>query len=185
VSATGLFIIGLVVTVIVTAAMALLVYAAILDGRDAAARQAADRESLVPRRGVNILQTARAAGSFDTLVAAIDRAGLSDALAHEGPYTVFAPSDDAFAKLPAGAVESLLAAPDTLADVVNYHLVPGLMTAADISGRSSAETLQGEDLAISNNGAVRIDGARLVSGDIEASNGVIHVIDRVLLPARI
>ena len=106
-------------------------------------------------------------------------------LEHEGPYTVFAPSDEAFAKLPDGAVQSLLAAPDTLADVVNYHVVPGRMTAADIVGRISAETLQGEDLAISNNGAIRIDGARVVSGDIEASNGVIHVIDRVLLPARI
>jgi uncharacterized surface protein with fasciclin (FAS1) repeats len=184
VSATGLFIVGTLVTLIVATAMALLIYAAILDGRDAAARRAARDEPTRPR-AANILQIARAAGSFDTLVTAIDRAGLSDALANQGPYTVFAPSDDAFAKLPAGAVESLLAAPDTLADVVNYHLVPGRITAADISGRVSAETLHGEDLVISNNGAVRIDGARLVSSDIEASNGVIHVIDRVLLPARI
>lgn len=184
-SATGLFIIGVLVTLIVAAAMALLVYAAILDGRYAAARQAADRQPPAPRRAISILATAQAAGSFDTLVTAIDRAGLSDALEHEGPYTVFAPSDDAFAKLPAGAVQSLLAAPEMLADVVNYHVVPGRMTAADIVGRISAETLQGEDLAISNNGVIRIDGARVVSGDIEASNGVIHVIDRVLLPARI
>ena len=106
-------------------------------------------------------------------------------LEHAGPYTVFAPSDEAFARLPDGAVQSLLAAPDTLADVVNYHLVPGRITAADITRRISAETLQGEDLTISNHGVVRIDGARLVSGDLEASNGVIHVIDRVLLPARI
>ena len=184
-STTGLFTIGVLVTLIVAAAMALLIYAAILDGRDAAARQAADREPPTAWRAVNILQTARAAGSLDTLVTAIDRAGLSDVLEHEGPYTVFAPSDEAFAKLPDGAVQSLLATPDTLADVVNYHLVPGRITAADIAGRISAETLQGEDLAISNNGAIRVDGARLVSGDLEASNGVIHVIDRVLLPARI
>jgi uncharacterized surface protein with fasciclin (FAS1) repeats len=104
---------------------------------------------------------------------------------HDGPYTVFAPSDEAFARLPDGAVQSLLGAPDTLAGVVNYHLVPGRMTAADIARRISAETLQGEDLAISNHGVIRIDGARLVSGDLEASNAVIHVIDRVLLPARI
>ena len=184
-SAASLFTIGVLVTLIVSAAIALLIYAAILDGRDATARQAADREPPASRRAVSILETAQAAGSFDTLVTAIDRAGLSDVLEHEGPYTVFAPSDEAFAKLPDGAVQSLLAAPDTLADVVNYHVVPGRMTAADIVGRISAETLQGEDLAISNNGAIRIDGARVVSGDIEASNGVIHVIDRVLLPARI
>ena len=184
-STAGLFTIGVLVTLIVAAAMALLIYAAILDGRDAAGRKAADREPTAPRRAANILQTARAAGRFDTLVTAIDRAGLSDVLEHDGPYTVFAPSDEAFAKLPDGAVQSLLAAPDTLADVVNYHLVPGRMTAADVAGRISAETLQGEDLAISNHGVIRIDGARLVSGDLEASNGVIHVIDRVLLPARI
>jgi uncharacterized surface protein with fasciclin (FAS1) repeats len=185
VSTVGLFTIGVLVTLIVATAMAMLIYAAILDGRDAAARQAADREPPASRRAVSILETAQAAGSFDTLVTAIDRAGLSDVLEHDGPYTVFAPSDEAFAKLPHGAVQSLLAAPDTLADVVNYHVVPGRMTAADIVGRISAETLQGEDLAISNNGVIRIDGARVVSGDIEASNGVIHVIDRVLLPARI
>jgi uncharacterized surface protein with fasciclin (FAS1) repeats len=185
VSTAGLFTIGVLVTLIVAAAMALLIYAAILDGRDAADRRAVDREVRAPRRMATILQTARAAGSFNVLVTAVDRAGLSDLLEHDGPYTVFAPSDEAFAKLPDGAVQSLLAAPDTLADVVNYHLVPGRMTAADIAGRISAETLQGEDLAISNHGAIRIDGARVVSGDLEASNGVIHVIDRVLLPARI
>ena len=184
-STAGLFTIGVLVTLIVAAAMALLIYAAILDGRDAAARGTAEGQPPVPRRAVSILQTARAAGSLGTLVTAIDRAGLSDLLEHEGPYTVFAPSDEAFAGLPDGAVQSLLAAPDTLADVVNYHLVPGRMTAADVAGRISAETLQGEDLAISNHGVIRIDGARLVSGDLEASNGVIHVIDRVLLPARI
>lgn len=184
-SGAGLFIVGVLVTSIVAAAMALLVYAAILDGRDAEVRRAADREPPPPRRAVNIVQTARSAGSLETLLAAIDGAGLSDVLQHEGPYTVFAPSDEAFAKLPGGLVQSLLATPDALADVVNYHLVPGRITAASIAGRISAETVQGEDLAISNNGAIRIDGARLISGDIQASNGVIHIIDRVLLPARI
>ena len=106
-SAAGLFTVGVLVTLIVAAAMALLVYAAILDGRDAAARRAADREPPSPQSAVSILQTAQAAGSLDTLVAAIDRAGLSDVLEHEGPYTVLAPSDEAFAKLPFGAVESL------------------------------------------------------------------------------
>jgi uncharacterized surface protein with fasciclin (FAS1) repeats len=184
-STTGLFIVGMLVTLILAGAMALLVYAAILDGRDAAARQAADRKGLAAASKISILQTAQAAGGFETLVTAVEHAGLRSLLEYSGPYTVFAPSDEAFSKLPAGAVEALLATPDTLADVVNYHLVPGRMTAADVASRMSAHTLQGEDLAISNNGAVRIDGARLVSGDIEASNGVIHVIDRVLLPARI
>jgi uncharacterized surface protein with fasciclin (FAS1) repeats len=151
VSPTALFTVGALVTLITAAAMALLVYAAILDGRDAAARKAA-MSAPPPPRAVNILETAQAAGSFDTLVTAVERAGLRDVLEQGGPYTVFAPSDEAFAKLPAGAVESLLAAPDTLADVVNYHLVPGRMTAADIARRLAAETLQGEDLAISNNG---------------------------------
>ncbi|MBV9194843.1 MAG: fasciclin domain-containing protein [Solirubrobacterales bacterium] len=103
-SGAGLFIVGVLVTLIVAAAMALLVYAAILDGRDAAARRAADREPPPARRAVDILQTARAAGSLHTLLTAIDRAGLSDVLEHEGPYTVFAPSDEAFANLPDGAV---------------------------------------------------------------------------------
>jgi uncharacterized surface protein with fasciclin (FAS1) repeats len=185
VNPAALFAIGVLVTLIVASAMAMLIYAAVLDGRDAAARRRAEGEPPAAARAASILATAQASGGFETLVAAIHRAGLSDVLEHQGPYTVFAPSDDAFAKLPHGAVQSLLAAPDMLADIVNYHLVPGRMTAADIAGRISAETLQGEDLAISNNGVIRIDGARLVSGDIEASNGVIHVIDRVLLPARI
>ena len=184
-STAGLFTIGALVTLIVAAAMALLVYAAILDGRDGAARKAADHEAPAPLAAVNILQAAHATGTFDTLVTAVHRAGLSDVLEHDGPYTVFAPSDEAFAELPDGSVQSLLAAPDTLADVVNYHLVPGRMTSAELAGRISAKTLQGEELAISNNGVVRIDGAPVVSGDIEASNGVIHIIDRVLLPARI
>ncbi len=184
-STTGLLTIGVLVTLMVAAAMALLIYAAILDGRDVAARKAADRESTASPQAVSILQTARAAGGFETLVTAVDRAGLGELLETDGPYTVFAPSDEAFAKLPDGAVQSLLESRDTLADVLNYHLVPGRMTWAEIAGRISAETLQGEDLAISNNGVVRVDGARLVSPDIEASNGVIHVIDRVLLPARI
>lgn len=183
-SAPGLFTVGVLVTLIVAVAMSLLVYAAILDGRDAA-RRAADETPAAPRRTTNIVETARSAGEFTTLVTAIDRAGLSQILAEEGPYTVFAPSDRAFACLPDGVVDSMLAAPDTLADVISYHVVPGRLTAADIAHRFSAETFQGEDLTISGESEVRVDGAHLLRGDIEASNGVIHVIDRVLLPARI
>jgi uncharacterized surface protein with fasciclin (FAS1) repeats len=184
-STAGLFIAGGLVTLIVAVAMSLLVYAAVLDGRDAAARRATDRRHGFLSSSHDIVETARTAGEFTTLLAAIDRAGLAERLAGEGPYTVFAPSDKAFARLPDGVIDSLLATPDTLADIVSYHVVPGRLTAADVARRASAETFQGEDLTISNSGDVRVDGAHLVKGDIEASNGVIHVIDRVLLPARI
>ena len=131
----------------------------------------------------NIVETAREAGSFTTLLAAVDAAGLGDTLADGGPFTVFAPSDEAFAQLPAGTVESLLADPVKLTDVLTYHVVPGRVTAADAAGLSSAPTVQGSELPISTDGGVHIGDASVVSADIDASNGVIHVIDRVLLPA--
>jgi uncharacterized surface protein with fasciclin (FAS1) repeats len=183
-SAASLFIVGFLVTLIVAAALALLIYAAILDGRDAVARKAADRSTVSTASG-SILEIARETGQFSTLVGALDRAGMAEALVDGGPYTVFAPSDEAFAKLPDGVVDSLLASPQTLANVLSYHLVPGRLTAAEVATRRWAPTLQGEDLPVSNNGAVHVDGARVVSGDIQATNGLIHVIDRVLLPARI
>jgi uncharacterized surface protein with fasciclin (FAS1) repeats len=133
----------------------------------------------------NIVETARDAGTFTTLIAAIDRAGLEATLAGEGPFTVFAPSDEAFAQLPEGTVYSLLAEPAMLAQVLTYHVVPGRVTAADVVGLASAPTVNGEELPVSVDGGVHVDGARVISADIEASNGVIHVIDRVLLPARI
>ena len=184
-SEAGLFIIGALITLIVAAAMTLLVYAAILDGRDAVARTAAELTPTLPADAPNLLDAARATGEFTTLVEAIDRAGLTEQLAHEGPYTVFAPTDQAFARLPVGAVQSLLASQGTLTDIVKYHLVPGRITAEEVAQRIRAETMQGEALTISNNGSVRVDGARVLSRHLEASNGVIHVIDRVLLPARI
>ena len=131
----------------------------------------------------NIVETATEAGTFTTLVAAIDRAGLASTLAGEGPFTVFAPSDEAFAQLPAGTVESLLADPAKLAKVLTYHVVPGRVSSADVVGLASAPTVNGEKLSVSVNGGVQIDGATVISADIEASNGVIHVIDKVLLPA--
>lgn len=131
----------------------------------------------------NILETAREAGSFTTLLAAVDAAGLGGTLAEGGPFTVFAPSDEAFAKLPEGTVESLLADPAKLTTVLTYHLVPGCVTAADAFGLSSATTVQGDELPISTNGGVHVGDASVVSADIKTSNGVIHVIDRVLLPA--
>jgi uncharacterized surface protein with fasciclin (FAS1) repeats len=131
----------------------------------------------------NIVETAREAGSFTTLLAAVETASLGEVLADGGPFTLFAPTDEAFAKLPSGTVESLLADPAKLTSVLTYHVVLGRVTAADASGLSSAPTVQGDDLPISSNGGVQVAGANVVSADIEASNGVIHVIDRVLLPA--
>lgn len=183
-SAGGLFIVGCLVTLIVAAALALLIYAAILDGRNAAALKLADR-SAPSTASRSILEIAREREEFSTLVTALDRSGLAQTLLDGGPYTLFAPSDEAFAQLPEGAVDSLLLSPGTLANVLSYHVVPGRMTAADVAARASAPTVQGEDLPVSTNGGIRVDGACVVTGDIEATNGLIHVIDRVLLPARI
>ena len=133
----------------------------------------------------NIVETARDAGTFTTLIAAIDRAGLEPTLVGEGPFTVFAPNDEAFAQLPEGTVDSLLAEPAKLAQVLTYHVVPGRVTAADAAGLANAPTVQGEDLPLSADGGIQVDGARVISADIEASNGIIHVVDRVLLPAGI
>ena len=131
----------------------------------------------------NIVDTALDTGRFTTLIAAIDRVGLRETLSEEGPFTVFAPSDDAFAKLPAGTVESLLAEPDTLTKVLTYHVVPGRISVEDARSMGSAPTFNGEDLPMWDGSALEFDGAHVLSPDIEASNGVIHVIDRVLIPA--
>jgi uncharacterized surface protein with fasciclin (FAS1) repeats len=131
----------------------------------------------------NIVETAREAGSFTTLLAAVDAAGLGDTLAGGGPFTVFAPTDEAFARLPAGTVDALLADPAKLTDVLTYHVVSGRVTAAEVVQLESAVTVQGGDLPIATDGGVHVGGATVVSADIEAGNGLIHVIDRVLLPA--
>jgi len=133
----------------------------------------------------NIVQVATDAGSFTTLVAAVQAAGLSGVLQGEGPFTVFAPTDQAFAALPAGTVEALLADPATLATILTFHVVPGRVTAADIVGAGGAQptTVQGQTLNITVvNGGVRVNGAQVTTADIAASNGIIHVIDAVLLP---
>jgi uncharacterized surface protein with fasciclin (FAS1) repeats len=133
----------------------------------------------------NLLQTAREVGSVTTLLAAFEQAGLTRTLIDNGPVTVFAPDDEAFAALPEGAVDSLLAEPEMLSSVIGYHVVPGRLALAQVAYLRRAQTLQGESLRLSLDGYLHIDGARLVEADIEASNGVIHVIDRVLLPAQI
>lgn len=131
----------------------------------------------------NIVETAVAAGNFTTLVAAVKAAGLADALSAEGPFTVFAPTDEAFAKLPEGTVESLLADPDKLTQILTYHVLPGIVTAEQVVELNKAETLQGQDVKIkARKGNVTVDAANVVQTDIFASNGVIHVIDEVIMP---
>lgn len=133
----------------------------------------------------DIVETAVAAGTFNTLVAAVQAAGLVDTLKGEGPFTVFAPSDEAFAALPEGTVDSLLKPEnrEQLIAVLTYHVVPGKVTAADVARISSAATVNGESVSISTSyGKVKIDGATVVQADVMASNGVIHVIDQVILP---
>ncbi|MBM4099431.1 MAG: fasciclin domain-containing protein [Planctomycetes bacterium] len=138
-----------------------------------------------PAATSNIVQTAIAAGNFKTLVAAVQAAGLVDTLSGPGPFTVFAPSDEAFAKLPAGTLEMLLKPENKgkLAAILTYHVVPGTVKAADVVKLQSAGTANGQRVKIGvDGGKVKVDGADVVATDIACSNGVIHVIDRVILP---
>jgi len=133
----------------------------------------------------DIVDTAVAAGSFKTLVAAVQAAGLAGTLKGEGPFTVFAPTDEAFAKLPPGTLDELLKPENRakLTAILTYHVVPGRVMASDVAGLKSARTVNGQELTISaEGGSVTIDQARVVKTDIVCSNGVIHVIDSVVLP---
>jgi uncharacterized surface protein with fasciclin (FAS1) repeats len=130
----------------------------------------------------NIVRTAAAAGSFTTLAKALAAADLVATLEGPGPFTVFAPTDEAFAKLPAGTLEALLADPAKLQAVLTYHVVPGRVTAADVATLSSAATVQGDSIAIDTSMGVRVNDAHVTQADVMTSNGVIHVIDTVLLP---
>ncbi len=136
--------------------------------------------------GTDIVDTAVGAGKFKTLVAAVQAAKLVDTLKSAGPFTVFAPNDDAFAKLPAGTVEMLLK-PENLAKlqgVLGYHVVAGKWLAKDVSTMTGAVTVNGQRLDFKiDEGSVRIDGAKVIQADIECSNGVIHVIDSVVMPS--
>jgi uncharacterized surface protein with fasciclin (FAS1) repeats len=133
----------------------------------------------------DIVDTAVAAGSFKTLAAALQAAGLVETLKGAGPFTVFAPTDAAFAKLPAGTVENLLKPEnrDKLRAILTYHVVAGKVTAADVVKMTSGKTVQGSSVKIaSSGGKVTIDNATVAKADVMASNGVIHVIDTVLMP---
>ena len=131
----------------------------------------------------DIVTTAVEAGSFRTLAAALQAAGLVQTLQGTGPFTVFAPTDAAFAKLPAGTVEALLADREKLTAILTYHVVPGRVLAADVVKLTGAKTVNGASVAIRVvDGKVMIDNATVVTADVQASNGVIHVIDTVILP---
>ena len=135
---------------------------------------------------MDIVHTAASSEQFSTLVAAVKAADLAEVLSGEGPFTVFAPTDAAFAKLPDGTVESLLLPEnkERLAAILTYHVVPGAIYAKDVSGTSKVKTVEGSEVEVKRDGdAVMIDGANVVTADIEASNGVIHVIDTVIIPA--
>jgi uncharacterized surface protein with fasciclin (FAS1) repeats len=133
-------------------------------------------------RMANIVQTAVAAGSFKTLVKAVQAAGLADTLSSPGPFTVFAPTDEAFAKLPAGTVEGLLKDIPKLKSVLTYHVVAGRMMAADVVKQSSLKTVQGQSISVDTRGGAKVNGANIIKADIATDNGVIHVIDKVILP---
>ena len=131
---------------------------------------------------MDIVDTAVAAGTFTTLVAAVQAAGLVETLKGEGPFTVFAPTDEAFAALPAGTVEGLLADPAALAAILTYHVVAGKVMSTDLTEGMTAKTVQGGDVTITLEGGPKVNGAVISGPDVAASNGVIHVIDAVILP---
>jgi uncharacterized surface protein with fasciclin (FAS1) repeats len=132
----------------------------------------------------DIVDTAVDAGSFETLVAAVQAAGLVDTLKGDGPFTVFAPTDEAFAALPEGTVESLLLPEnkDQLVAILTYHVVPGKVMSTDLSDDMEAATVQGSSVTIDLDNGVMVENATVTTADIETSNGVIHVIDTVILP---
>ncbi len=131
----------------------------------------------------DIVDTAVNAGSFNTLVAAVKAAGLVDTLKGKGPFTVFAPTDEAFAKLPEGTVDGLLKDTTKLKKILTYHVVSGKVMAADVSKLKTATTVQGTDVKIDASSGVKINESTVTTADVAADNGVIHIIDTVLMPA--
>jgi uncharacterized surface protein with fasciclin (FAS1) repeats len=137
-----------------------------------------------PAKAADIVDTAVGAGSFTTLVAAVQAAGLVDTLKGEGPFTVFAPTDEAFAALPAGTVDDLLKPEnkDKLVAILTYHVVPGKVMSTDLTDDMMAKTVEGADVKIDLDSGVMVNDANVVTADIVADNGVIHVIDKVIMP---
>jgi uncharacterized surface protein with fasciclin (FAS1) repeats len=141
--------------------------------------------SSMSARAADIVDTAVAAGSFKTLVAAVQAAGLVETLKGAGPFTVFAPTDEAFAALPAGTVEDLLKPEnkDKLVAILTYHVVPGKVMSTDLKDNTTAKTVQGGEIKIDLDNGAMINDAKVVTADVAADNGVIHVIDKVIMPA--
>lgn len=129
-----------------------------------------------------IVDIAVQAGSFKTLVQAVQAAGLVETLSGEGPFTVFAPTDEAFAQIPQDTLQAVLANKEQLTAILTYHVVPGKLIAADVVRSTQLQTVQGQSITVNTEGGVRVDDANVVQTDIEADNGVIHVIDRVIMP---
>ena len=170
---------------VLAAALALVVATPAAFAAPAGGGDAGKGSSAPAQARADIVDTAIRAGQFKTLAAALKAAGLVDTLKGPGPFTVFAPTDAAFAALPAGTVENLLKPENRkkLVAILTYHVVPGRVTAAQVAGMESATTVQGGKLAIrASGGAVTVNDAHVVSADVAASNGVIHVIDKVLMP---
>ncbi|GIV05479.1 MAG: beta-Ig-H3/fasciclin [Fimbriimonadales bacterium] len=129
-----------------------------------------------------IVDIAVQAGLFNTLVQAVQAAGLVETLSSEGPFTVFAPTDEAFAQIPQDTLQAVLADKEKLTAILTYHVAPGKLMAADVVRSSQIPTVQGQSLTVNTEGGVKVDDANVIQTDIEADNGVIHVIDTVLVP---
>jgi uncharacterized surface protein with fasciclin (FAS1) repeats len=129
-----------------------------------------------------IVDVAVQAGKFNTLVQAVQAAGLVETLSGEGPFTVFAPTDEAFAQIPQETLQAVLADKGKLTAILTYHVVPGRLMAADVVRSTQLQTVQGQSITVSTEGGVRVDDANVIQTDIEADNGVIHVIDKVIMP---
>ncbi len=130
----------------------------------------------------NIVETAKEAGNFKTLLKACETAGLVDTLSGKGPFTVFAPTDEAFAAVPKATLDALLADKEKLKGVLTYHVVPGKVMAADVTKLKTAKTVQGSDIRIDTTAGVKVNEAKVIKTDLETANGVIHVIDKVIMP---
>lgn len=145
-------------------------------------RQATGDTTPAAEATANIVDTAINAGSFNTLVDALNAAGLVETLQGPGPFTVFAPSDEAFAKIPEKIRSAIIADKDALTELLTYHVISGEVSAADVARLNSAETVQGSAITIDSSNGVKVDGASVTTADIRASNGIIHVIDTVMIP---
>lgn len=130
----------------------------------------------------NIVETAADSGNFKTLIRAVQEVGLVDSLSSEGPFTIFAPTDEAFEKLPDGTIDNLLNNKEELTNILTYHVIPEKIMSDSVSNLKTAKTANGKHIPIDNSDGIKIDNAKIIQKDIECSNGVIHVIDNVLLP---